>query len=117
MTRNTTIEVLEGLGHIRKWRRSNLSAYESPVAYDLIIFLALQFSSGGKITVKQLFASLPHSYTAVRQHYRQLLSDGLIICIPSEQDGRIKFIEPTDNFISLVDAYAYEVFKTFPGRA
>lgn len=113
---NSTLDVLEGLGHIRQWRRRNLSAYESPVAYDLIICLAIQFASGEKLTVKQLFASLPHSYTAVRQHYRQLLGDGLIHCVSSEKDGRIKYIEPSDDFLLLVDAYAQEVVKTFPSR-
>ena len=113
---NSTLDVLEGLGQIRQWRRSNFSAYESPVAYDLIICLGIQFASGEKFTVKQLFASLPHSYTAVRQHYRQLLSDGLIRCVPSEKDGRIKYIEPSDDFLLLVDSYAQEVVKTFPSR-
>lgn len=113
---NFTLDVLEALVHIRQWRRSYLSSYESPVAYDLIIYLALQFASGRKLTVKQLFASLPHSYTAVRQHYKQLLSDGLIRCVPCEKDGRIKYIEPSNDFLSLVDAYAQEIVNKFPLR-
>ena len=109
-----SLEVLENLQEIRKWRKECFEAYESPAAYDLIIFLAIQFAKGEAITIKQIFASMPHSYTAVRQHYKQLTKDELITHKVDAFDARIKYVEPTEKFISLVEAYVSKVSSKFP---
>lgn len=114
MPNNDAIEVLENLRELRQWRKENLPHFESPAAYDLIILLAINFAKGEVFTVKQLFASLPHSYTAIRQHYKGLMNIGLIECLPDTNDGRIKFIKPTEKFINLIDSYVSEVTARFP---
>lgn len=114
MPNTNAIEVLESLRELRQWRKDNFPAYESPAAYDLIIFLAIQFAKGETFTVKQLFASLPHSYTAIRQHYKGLMGEGLIVSASDESDGRLKYVKPTEKFITLVDSYITEVSRKFP---
>ena len=114
MSNKNAIEILESLKELRQWRKDNFPAYESPVAYDLIIFLATQFAKGEVFTVKQLFSSLPHSYTAIRQHYKSLLNENLIECISDKSDGRIKYVSPTNKFIDLIDSYLNQVSNKFP---
>lgn len=111
---HSALHILENLTHLRNWRRDNFKNYESPAAYDLIIFLALEFARGETFTVKQLFASIPYSYTAVRRYYKQLISDGLILSVPDISDGRIKYIQSTDEFIVMIDSYTQEVSRRFP---
>jgi len=69
----SALEMLEKVQFVRKWGKENLPLYESAIANDLIIFLAIEFVSGKPLTVKRLFASLPYSYTAIRQHYKNSL--------------------------------------------
>lgn len=109
-----SLELLENLREIRQWRKECFGAYESAAAYDLIIFLAIQFARGEAITIKQIFASIPHSYTAVRQHYKQLTKDELITHRLDGSDARIKYAEPTDKFLALVETYLSKVSSKFP---
>ncbi len=76
------------------------------IAYDLILFMAITFAEKKPITPKQLFASLPHSYSALRHHYNRLLDDGYVIHKSGVLDKRVKYIEPTEKFLSSVVNYA-----------
>jgi hypothetical protein len=99
------LEILEKVQVVRKWRKENLPLYESVIANDLIIFLAIEFVSVKPLTVKRLFASLPYSYTAVRQHYKKLFKDGWVIHVADENDKRIKYIKPSQKFVEIIDSY------------
>jgi hypothetical protein len=114
MINKSSLSILEKLNAISQWRESNLRAFESPVAHDLIVFLAIHFASGQVLTVKQLFVSQRYSYTAVRQYYRLLLNENLIRTVGDKTDRRIKYIEPTDEFFFLVNSYANEISNKFP---
>ena len=107
------LELLKKVQAVRNWGKENLPLYESVIANDLIIFLAIEFVSGKPLTVKRLFASLPYSYTAVRQHYKKLFEDGWVIHIYDEKDKRIKYIKPSEKFIEVIDAYVSLIKKTF----
>jgi hypothetical protein len=109
----TALDMLEKVQAVRSWGKENLPFYESVIANDLIVFLAIEFVSGKSLTVKRLFASLPYSYTAVRQHYKKLFKDGWVIHIPDENDKRIKYIKPSEKFITVIDAYVDVIKSTF----
>lgn len=105
--------MLEKVQAVRRWAKENLPMYESTIANDLIIFLAIEFVKGDPLTVKRLFASLPYSYTAIRQHYKKLFADGWVKHIADEKDGRIKYIKPSEKFIAIIDAYVETLDRTF----
>lgn len=105
--------MLEKVQAVRKWAKENLPMYESTIAYDLIIFLAIEFVGCKPLTVKRLFASLPYSYTAIRQHYKKLFKDGWVEHLPDEKDGRIKYIKPSQKFIETIDSYVETLHRTF----
>ena len=107
------LEMLEKVQAVRKWAKDNLPMYESNIANDLIIFLAIEFVKGDPLTVKRLFASLPYSYTAVRQHYKKLFADDWVLHTTDENDGRIKYIKPSEKFIAIIDAYVETLDRTF----
>lgn len=91
---------------LRNCGKETLPMSDSLIAYDLILFIAITFSEERPLTVKQLFTSLPHSYTALRHHYNRLLEDGYVVHKPDNGDKRIKYIEPTEKFIASVTKYA-----------
>ena len=105
--------MLEKVQAVRNWGKENLPLYESVIANDLIIFLAIEFVSGKPLTVKRLFASLPYSYTAVRQHYKKLFKDGWVIHVPDEKDRRIKYVKPSEKFVEVIDSYVHIIKTTF----
>lgn len=111
MPNRSALEMLEKVQAIRKWGKENLPFYESVIANDLLIFLAIEFANGEPLSIKRLFASLPYSYTAVRQHYKKLFEDGWVIHTPDEKDRRIKYIKPSEKFIEIIDKYV-AVIKT-----
>lgn len=113
MSNDNALEVLEKVQAVRSWGRDNLPLYESVIANDLIIFLAVEFVRGKPLTVKRLFASLPYSYTAIRQHYKKLFKDGWVIHISDENDKRIKYVKPSQKFIEIIDAYVGVIKNTF----
>lgn len=113
MTNINALEMLEKVQAVRTWGKENLPLYESVIANDLIIFLAIEFVKGKPLTVKRLFASLPYSYTAVRQHYKKLFQDGWVEHIADDRDKRIKYIKPSERFINVIDAYVQTIKRTF----
>ena len=90
---------------LRNSAKENLPINDSFVAYDLILFIAIQFEENQHISVKHLFSSFPHSYSAVREHYKRLIHDGYLVHKLDEKDRRIKYIEPTEKFICAVLNY------------
>lgn len=113
MPNKSALETLEKIQAVRKWGKEHLPFYESVIANDLIIFLAIEFVGGKPLTVKRLFASLPYSYTAVRQHYKKLFEDDWVIHVPDERDGRIKYIKPSEKFIETIDDYVHVIKTAF----
>lgn len=110
---DNALDMLEKVQAVRSWGKENLPFYESVIANDLIIFLAIEFVKGKPLTVKRLFASLPYSYTAVRQHYKKLFKDGWVEHVSDDRDRRIKYIKPSERFINVIDAYVQTIKSTF----
>ncbi|SNX28775.1 hypothetical protein SAMN06295945_1122 [Polynucleobacter meluiroseus] len=110
---DNALDVLEKIQAVRSWGKENLPFYESVIANDLIIFLAIEFVKGKPLTVKRLFASLPYSYTAVRQHYKRLFKDGWVEHISDDRDRRIKYIKPSERFINVIEAYVQTIKHAF----
>lgn len=110
---DNALDMLEKVQAVRNWGKENLPLYESVIANDLIIFLAIEFVKGKPLTVKRLFASLPYSYTAVRQHYKKLFKDGWVEHVSDDRDRRIKYIKPSERFINVIDAYVQTIKGTF----
>jgi DNA-binding MarR family transcriptional regulator len=97
--------IIESIFRLRQWCRQNLPIENSMIAYDLLLLLSIHNYSSGNITVKQLFASVPYSYTAVRVHYQRFLDDGWIEHYPDPLDKRIKYVRPTQKFIETISLY------------
>ncbi|MBU3617854.1 hypothetical protein [Polynucleobacter sp. JS-Fieb-80-E5] len=97
--------LIESIFRLRKWVKENLPIENSLIAYDLILLLSIHNYANGHVTVKQIFASLPHSSTAVRSHYQRFIDDGWIEHYLDPQDKRIKYVRPTGKFIDLINSY------------
>lgn len=111
-----TSEIIAFAKDHRAWCKENLPFYESVVAYDLILLLASKFLNNEEVNVKYIFNQLPHSYTAVRQHYKRLIEDGWIKNIMAITDKRIKHIIPTNKFNAIIEKYAQYIYENAPKR-
>jgi DNA-binding MarR family transcriptional regulator len=67
--------------------------------------IVIAYKANQTITVKSLFSSLPHSYTAIRHHYKRLLKDELIKHRSDDADARVKYIEPTEKLIKVISGF------------
>ena len=101
--------MIEAIFRLRQWTQKHLPIENSLIAYDLILLLSIHNYSNSHITVKQLFASMPHSATATRIHYQRFFDDGWIENYADTNDGRIKYVRPTRKFIQAINAYTLEM--------
>lgn len=86
---------------LRKWIYLNLPIEDSFIAYDLLLMIASAFTNSQQLTVKQLFSSLPHSYSAIRAHYIRLIDRGLIEHDHHPEDKRVKYVKPSQKLVEL----------------
>lgn len=104
-TMNTSRLTIEAIFKLRQWSAEHLPIGNSLIAYDLMLLISIHTYSKGRITVKQLFASLPHSATAVRYHYQRFVDEGWIEHCPDPKDKRIKNIQATEKFVEMINSY------------
>jgi len=97
--------MVQAIVELRQWSAEHLPIDNSLIAYDLMLLLSIHTYANSRITVKQLFASLPHSATAVRHHYQRFVDEGWIEHWPDPKDKRIKNIQATQKFVEMINAY------------
>lgn len=115
-------EIISKLFLLRGCDKGLLPIANSLVAYDLLLQISIAYKTNERITVKSLFSSLPHSYTAIRHHYKRLLKEEWIEHRSHDVDARVKYIEPTEKLIKVISCftqYADSVLNPPPnlGRA
>jgi DNA-binding MarR family transcriptional regulator len=98
--------MIEGIFALRSWCKDNLPIENSLIAYDLVLVLAINNYAKNNISIKELFASVPHSYTAVRGHYLRFVNDGWVEHYLDESDKRIKYVRPTPKLVKTMNQYA-----------
>lgn len=109
METNKVLALLEFVQELRDWSKDNFPISDSIIASNLLIFLAIEFSKNNQLTVKQLFAGFPYSYTATRQHYNHLLNHGWISHENHHGDARVKYIRPSSKFMKLINSYTHQI--------
>lgn len=100
-------ELLKQVSQLKKWIYTNLPVEGSFVAFDILLLLAQPDMH--RITVKEFFSSLPHSYTAVRQRYLRLIDDGWLIHSNHDSDKRVKYVSVTEKYEVLMKEYARKI--------
>jgi hypothetical protein len=98
-------EIISKLFLLRESDKKLLPIANSLVAYDLLLQIVIAYKTNQSITVKSLFSSLPHSYTAIRHHYKRLLKEVWIKHRSDAVDARVKYIEPTDKLIEVISGF------------
>lgn len=71
----------------------------SLIPFDLLFKISMAHWAGTELTIKSLFADLPHSEMGMRYHYRRLLEKGWIQVFPSPSDKRSKVVVPTNKLL------------------
>ena len=98
--------MIGGIFALRSWCKEHLPIENSLIAYDLILVLAINNYAKNDISIKELFASVPHSYTAVRGHYLRFVKDGWVEHYLDSSDRRIKYVRPTPKLVKTMNDYA-----------
>jgi hypothetical protein len=65
------------------------------ISFDLLFKIGLAHIENDELTLKVLFAGLPHSEMGMRYHFRRLLANGWIEVQPSPHDRRSKRVIAT----------------------
>jgi len=110
LRKNDEIELLEKWGELHTWLRAHLPIANSYVATDILFLVAIE----SRLKVKDLFTSLPHSYTAVRHHYKRLLEEQWIEQIADEKDKRVKYIQTTDKLNQVLLEFTQKIKNSPP---
>jgi DNA-binding MarR family transcriptional regulator len=105
MSRENDYVLIRAIFNLNQWVKENLPIENSLIAYDIFLLLSINSYSNNKISVKNLFTSLPHSPTAIRHHYQRLINDGWIEHYLDPKDKRVKYIQPTKKFIQIINVY------------
>ena len=105
--------IIEAIFTLREWCRLNLPTDESYVAYDIILVISINHYAKIPISVKHLFSSVPHSYTATRYHYKRLIAEGWLEHSFADYDNRVKFVKATDKLINTINNFVVETNLIF----
>jgi hypothetical protein len=97
-------ELFSRVSQLKKWIYTNLPIGGSFVAFDILLLMAQPNKK--ELTVKDFFSSLPHSYTAVRQHYSRLIDEGFLIHSYRVSDKRVKLISVSKKYEVLMKEYS-----------
>ena len=100
-------ELFNRVSLLKKWVYTNLPVGGSFVAFDILLLMAQP--SRNETTVKEFFTLLPHSYTAVRQHYTRLLNEGWLIHTYKDSDKRVKYISVSEKYEALMKEYSSRI--------
>ena len=57
--------MIESIFALRSWCKDNLPIENSLIAYDLILVLAINNYAKNNISIKELFASVPHELLSI----------------------------------------------------
>jgi len=106
--------MIGGIFALRSWCKEHLPIENSLIAYDLILVLAINNYAKNDISIKELFASVPHSYTAVRGHYLRFVKDGWVEHYLDASDRRIKYVRPTPKLVKTMNDYVNAANKILP---
>jgi hypothetical protein len=104
-------EIILKLSALRGCGEDHLPIDKSSVAYDLLLQVMIAYKTNQTLSVKTLFASVPHSYTAIRHHYKRLLKDEWLSHRLDRFDARIKYIEPTSKLIKTIEGFVKSAYS------
>lgn len=102
-------KIIQRWSSLDGWVRSNMPVANSYVASDILLAIYLEPDS----QVKDLFLSVPHSYTAVRMHYVRLLNEGWIEQQLHNDDKRVRLLAPSGKLEAIFDSFAKEIQSKF----
>ena len=78
----------------------------SIISFDIILCVAKTYYSGNRISVKELYALMPYSYSSVRYYNFELINDEWLQHNVCNDDGRVKYVEPTLQLITKLNEFA-----------
>lgn len=110
LRKNDEVMLLEQWGELHSWLRKNLPIANSYVATDILFLVVIE----NRLKVKELFTSLPYSYTAIRQHYKRLLEEHWIVQIADKSDKRVKYLQATDKLNDVLRKFAQKIKNSHP---
>jgi hypothetical protein len=99
---------------IREKSTRHLPIDNSLIPFDLIFKVGLAHASDENLSVKSLFADLPHSAMGMRYHLNRLLDNGWIEMLPSPSDRRSKIVRPTEKLLDRLYILSAEMKYLLP---
>ncbi|MBI3701606.1 MAG: hypothetical protein HY242_14335 [Afipia sp.] len=89
----------------RNWANRNLPTYNTLICYDLALQILSAVGGDTPVGLKQLYRRLPYSEAHLRRQLRRFEEDQWVQSRPHPDDGRNRFIEPTDKMLRAYREY------------
>lgn len=106
-------QAVDVLFNVRQHITNNLPVGNSFLPLDILLAVLRESSKNELLTVKRLFASLPHSHTGLRYHFDKLLVEGWLELEAVDCDKRIKIVKPTVKLTTQFDLMSQSLLSTF----
>lgn len=102
------ISALQKIIALHVWESDNLPLFKQSIGQSVVLRLLEVFVQDEVLSVKELTLSLPYSPSGIRLQLRMLENEGWIEILPSHDDQRVKVIQPSSGFSSILEGYALQ---------
>lgn len=93
------------LKNIRVWTNANLPLYGTYIGYDLAIQILESCDKTHRLSLKEIYHSLPHSEPQLRRKLRAFEKDGWVRLLKNIHDQRNCHVEPSEKMLDAYDKY------------
>lgn len=87
------------------WERTHIPCHSSLIAREVMLLALSRYDGVNAARVKEFHLTLPYSEDRISQLLKQLTKDGWVTVKKNQQDGRTKFVLPTERLTLLFEEY------------
>ena len=93
------------LKHLRTWTNENLPLYGTYIGYDLAVQILENSENTHRLSLKEIYHSLPHSEPQLRRKLRTFEQDGWVRLLKNIHDQRNCHVAPSEKMLVAYDKY------------
>jgi hypothetical protein len=87
---------------IRSATNKLLPNQHSVIPFNILFLVGSSYFDGKTLSLKSLLTDTPFSEMGIRTHLKYLIDNELIYISDSNEDGRVKFVLPSDKLINIL---------------
>lgn len=96
---------------IRSTTNKLLPNQHSVIPFHILFLVGSSYFDGKTLSLKSLLTDTPFSEMGIRTHLKYLIDNELIYISDSNEDGRVKFVTPTDKLINILLKFDLDILS------